>query len=368
MIKNAFLISGLFISTTLSAQITVTLSDMPNVSDSIIVSVASSIGASDPSLTGAGYSWDYSSLTPSKQQFVRFDSPQTFGTPFNYLFNSNNTSYGKNNYQFTTIPLPGANISSAYDFFKMTASELRQIGSGYTVNGIPIPFLYTSQDIIYNFPMDYLNVDSCDYKFGLPIPSLGYYGEKGHRVNIIDGWGAITTPFGTFQTLRVKSTISSIDTIYYSALSFGTNITRPLRYEYKWLATGMKIPVLEIDANVSAGTTSISNVMYIDSTRTGVPQVGIVENTASNLNVQVFPNPCVDKIMLQYSLSNTSKIKISITDLIGKKITDIVDETQISGTHQKLISLVDFDLTPGIYFLNLQTNNFEKTKKIVVAK
>ena len=75
---------------------------------------------------------------------------------------------------------------------------------------------------------------------------MGYYGQSGHRVNLVDGWGTLITPFGTFQTLRVISTIDAIDTVYNTSLSAGTNIPRPLKYEFKWLATGKKIPVLNL--------------------------------------------------------------------------------------------------------------------------
>jgi hypothetical protein len=359
MTKNILFLAGLFISIALNAQITVSLADTPTAGDSVKVSVNTSVGSSDPTLTGANYTWDYSSLTPTSQQYEKFDTPQSFISPFNFLFNSNNTSYGQNNYEFTTISLPGASITSAYDFYKETGSQLKQVGSGYTINSTPIPFIYSSADVIYNFPIDYLNNDSCDFKFGLPIPNTGYYGETGHRVNIVDGWGEITTPFGTFQVLRLTSTIKAIDSIYSTSLSLGTNVSRPLRYEFKWLAAGMTIPVLKIDANVVAGNLTVTNVRYVDSTRTGVPQVGIAENTLNNLNVTVYPNPCVNEINLKYNLVTATPIKISITDIIGKTVVQVSNENQISGAHQKSISIPDLKLTSGIYFLNLQTTDFK---------
>lgn len=371
MEKITLLVVGLYIYSGLNAQtpITITASDMPNENDSVLVSVNSTVGASDPLLTGANYNWDYSSLMPTTQQFEKFDAPQTFTSPFNFLFNPGNTSYGRNNYEFASIALPGGTqISAAYDFFKETTSQFKQIGAGYTVNGIPIPFLYAPVDVIYTFPMNHLNTDSCNYKYGLNIPGLGYYGQSGHRVNQVDGWGTLTTPFGTFQTLRVKSSINAVDTIFYNSFGFGTKITRPLKYEFKWLATGMKIPILKIDANVVGGNISVSAVRYIDSSRADVPQVGIVEDAKNNLELTVFPNPCVNDVMLQYNLASTSFVKISITNLVGKTLVDIVDGTQKIGLHRKSISIADCHLSPGIYFLNLQTNNCTEIQKIVVTR
>ncbi len=371
MKKNTFLIAGIFVSALLSAQtaITITSSDMPNADDAVKVSVNNSIGTANPSLTGANYNWDYSSLTPSVQQFEKFDNPLSFTAPYNILFNPFNTSYGRDNYEFSTISFSGGTeITAAYDFYKETSSQFKQIGAGFTVNGVPIPFLYSQDDIIYEFPMNHLNTDNCDYKYGLDIPGMGYYGQSGHRINLVDGWGTLTTPFGTFQTLRVISTIDAVDTVYTTSSGAGINIPLPLKYEFKWLADGMKIPVLKIEARDIAGNIIVSNVRYIDITRSGVPQVGIVENVATNLELAIYPNPCVNEVMVKYNLPTTAHIKIHITDVIGKTIANVTDETQISGTHQKSISIADFNISPGVYFLNLQTDNFKEIQKIVVAR
>lgn len=371
MKKITSLVAGIFISTILIAQtpITITSSDMPNENDEVLVSVNNNIGAIDPSLTGANFNWDFSSLTPNVQQFEKFDSPLTFTSPYNYLFNPFNTSYGRNNYEFSTISLPGGTeITAAYDFYKESSSQYKQIGAGFTVNNMPIPFLYAQEDIIYEFPMNHLNTDDCNYKYGLDIPGMGYYGQSGHRVNLVDGWGTLITPFGTFQTLRVISTIDAIDTVYNTSLSAGTNIPRPLKYEFKWLATGKKIPVLKIEATDIAGNITVSNVRYTDSTRAGVPQVGIAENKALGMELAVYPNPCVDEIKVNYKLPTTTHVKISITNVIGKTIANVVDQTQLSGAHQKSISIADLHLNSGIYFINLQTDKFKEIQKIVVSR
>ena len=371
MIKNTFLVSFIFISFALSAQtpITINSSDMPNVNDAILVSVNNNIGLADPTLTGANYTWDFSALTPNVQQFENFDSPLTFTSPYNFLFNPFNTSYGRDNYEFSTISLPGgAEITAAYDFFKESSSQFKQIGAGFTLNTGPIPFLYSQDDIIYEFPMNYLNTDDCNYEYGLDIPEIGYYGQSGHRVNLVDGWGTLTTPFGTFQTLRIKSIIDAVDTIYNASLASGANIPRPLQYEFKWLATGYKIPVLKIEASNIAGIITVSDVRYTDSARSGVPQVGILENTLSEMGLVVYPNPCANEVVVKYNLPAPARIKLSITNLIGSTIANIADQPQIAGRYQKSISIANLNLSSGVYFLTLQADNFKEIKKIVVAR
>ena len=355
-------------SGSLAAQISIVSSDMPNSGDSVLISVTSSIDTNYVDSTGANYTWDYSTLTPDFQRYEKFDSPLTFPIPFNFLFNPINTSYGNENNILTNLPIPGITLDMAYDFLKESSSKFRQIGAGYTINGIPLPFLYSSDDIIYNFPMDYLDTDSCDYKFGLPIPSIGYYGSEGHRVNVVDGWGTLITPFGTFNTLRVKSTIATVDTVALDALGFGTDIPQPLRYEFKWLATAMQIPVLKIDASAVLGTFTITNVEYQDTLLPGVPQLSIADYSNHNFNSIVYPNPAVDNTILQYTLKEKSTLKITLTDIVGKIISVIADESQNVGTFQKQINVSELNLSDGVYFLILQTNSGKAVHRMVVSK
>jgi hypothetical protein len=369
MNKNLLLPVFIVVAITLKAQITITSFDMPNANDSILVSIVAAsdyANVSDPTATGTAFTWDYSALQPNMQQYEKYDAPQDFTTPYNYLFNPFNTSYGRDNYEFSTIPLPNTNISAAYDFFWEDLTKLKQVGAGFIINNIPIPFLYDQDDIIYQFPLTAGSTSSCNYKYGLDIPNTGYYGQSGTRNNLVDGWGTLTTPFGTFQTLRVKSTIDATDTVYNNSLQVGTTIPRPLKYEYKWLANGKKIPVLKIETTVIAGTEAISNVRYIDSTRAGVPQVGIAEKTAFNLNSTVFPNPCVNELTVAYQLPLTTQVKIQNSNVVGKTVFTGINELQNGGLHKTSISTAE--LAPGIYFLSLQTANYKEVQKIIVTK
>jgi Secretion system C-terminal sorting domain len=364
--KKIVLALPLFITASLTAQITITSADMPNAGDSILLSVTNTVGAIDPALTGPSYNWDFSTLTPNFQRPEKFDSPFSFPTPFNILFNIFNTSYGKDNNTITSIPLPGVSFDAAYDFMKESSSKLKQIGAGFTINAIPLPFLYGSDDIVYTFPMNYLNQDSCDYKYGLDIPTVGYYGQTGHRVNIVDGWGMVTTPYGTFNALRVKSKIAAIDSI--NILGFGTNIPRPLKYEYKWLATAKQIPVLQIDASDLFGTITVTNVQYIDTIVPGVPYLGIAENQSSSFNSTAFPNPCIENISIGYNLQEKAAIHISFIDVLGKTVATVLNETKTAGNYQQQISIADLNLVNGVYFLVLQTDKAREVHKIVVGK
>ena len=245
------------------AQITITSADMPNVNDNIRVSVKNELAEFDPTATGANYYWDFSNLVPDSQRLVQFVSP--ISTPYFFFAAS---SYGTQNYTPDQFPfaLLGSAPTNVYDFYKETSASFAMTGQGLTVNGLTIPAFYSSNDIIYKFPMNYGNVDSSSSGFNLPLPSIGAYGKKQFRKNTVDGWGTLVTPYGSFNTLRVVSEIQASDSIYLDTIGFGFSIPRQVRYEYKWLTQGKKIPLLQIDATQGfVGGVTVDRVVWRDS-------------------------------------------------------------------------------------------------------
>jgi gliding motility-associated-like protein len=115
--------------------------------------------------------------------------------------------------------------------------------------------------------LNYGNIDSSNSGYANAVPGIGYFAKRQKRVNMVDGWGMLTTPYGTFNTLRVKSVITVTDSIYFDTLGFGFNLPLPTVYEFKWLAQGKKLPVLEIDAAAALiGTAlTVTDVLFQDS-------------------------------------------------------------------------------------------------------
>ncbi|HSH68114.1 MAG TPA: T9SS type A sorting domain-containing protein [Bacteroidia bacterium] len=359
-----FLNLSLLFTLTSVAQITITSADMPDVNDSLYVSTTLSVGTHNPAETGANFNWDYADLKPALQLSQKFVGPTKFPSIYSFLFNSFNTSYGKNNPLLTSLPIPGVNITVAYDFYKESAASLNQVGVGFEINEIPLPFIYKHPDFIYRFPMEYLKTDSCNFDFGLAVPGYGYYGQKGHRHNIVDGWGQLTTPFGTFSTLRILSLVDITDTLYLESDSIGVPFKRPLKYEYKWLAAGSKIPVLQIDGMLVSNQ-PVYTATFIDSLRKDVIHVGIDETSKEDPGATVYPNPARDQFRLSYQVNEKSLVTITVMDMLGKEVLQAFNEIQPAGTHDQIINVSA--LPSGIYFVKVGTGTSASVQKISVV-
>jgi len=349
------------------SQITIGQSDMPSSGDTLRVSYA--LDTLNPAITGANHTWNYAHLTANSQWVENFDAPSTFVFPFNFLFNVANTSYGREQYTPDSIPGVGISMDNAYGFFKKSSSSLKQNGLGLSLNSLPVPFQYNPQDVIYNFPLNYGDRDSCDSQFGPPsiIPLPYYYGQKIHRVNEVDGWGTLITPFGSFQTLRIKSTLAIRDTFADSS-GVGFAFPRPLQYEYKWLKQGGKVPYLQVNATEIAGSQLVTQISYRDSMRSGTVQIGINETSNSDFDMQVFPNPANEYAFVQYTLDNSSEVKIEMLDMNGKRVSLLRDAKQTSGPHIEIIDLRSLDLKHGTYLVCISAGNGKAVRRVVVRR
>lgn len=267
---------SLVFSAVASAQITITQSDMPAApilgqADSLRYSTASIVTSNiDVTQTGANFTWNFSNLQPSGQGVSEYkSSAQTFYSVFGFGF----TAIGLKQPDLT-FPVQGINLgfTDVYDFYNSTSSKFETKGTGLTVTLIPKVGLYTDPDVIYNLPLNFADHDSDTFRYYLDslsfpgIPVAVSYLKKGTRVNTVDGWGSITTPFGTFNCIRVKSVITEIDSIMTGFFNFPFPNNR---VEYKWLAkttgsTKMKIPVLEVVGTETSGVFTPTSIKYRD--------------------------------------------------------------------------------------------------------
>jgi hypothetical protein len=108
----------------------------------------------------------------------------------------------------------------------------------------------------------------------------------------------------------------------------------------------------------------------IDSTRYGTITMNInkISNfiTAKFILEQNYPNPFNSSTIIKFDIPKSGFIKLTISDLLGKEIESPVNEYKIPGIYQYIFN--SGNLSSGIYFYRLQTDNFVQTKKMVVIK
>ncbi|MBT7041575.1 MAG: T9SS type A sorting domain-containing protein [Bacteroidetes bacterium] len=223
-----------------SAQITITSSDLPKPNDTARYSIADPISITNIDSSGANYTWDYSNLKAQKQQLNEY-VPSSKTAYMLYFFGA--TKFGL--LVTEALNLGVIQLTNVYDFYDNTSSVYKRIGMGITFSGFPLAsdFSDKDEDEVYQFPLDYGDRDSTTFHFNFNLATLVTYSTSGYRINEVDGWGKITTPYGVFDCIRIKTTINSNDTITYNGMPFGIPNNS---VEYKWLAKGEKFPILKV--------------------------------------------------------------------------------------------------------------------------
>ncbi len=326
------------------AQITITDADMPNIGDTLRYSVPLpvSVVGYDFIQTGANHTWNYSNLMHASQDidtFVSVTSAPIFYYP-SFVGKATIAHKGE------SVSMASFSLTNVYDFFKETTSYFAQVGFAAQFNGIPLPTVYSSPDYIYRFPLTYGDVDSCEFTYNITVPTLFSYSSESARHNTVDGWGMLTTPFGTFQTIRIKSVVTSRDSVASDSLPFPippmTNVTT----EYKWLANGYRSPLLTvITRNVGQ-----PEITYLDHYR---PNTGIKEKTGDVIALKpvVYPNPSEGIVYVELSSTgNASMVHYSVLDSSGRIL---LAGTETNKSDSFIINLSE--LQSGLYFLILQS-------------
>jgi hypothetical protein len=253
-----------------------------------------------------------------------------------------------------------------YNFYNNSSSSYGLIGYAAQVNAIPIPLKYNNADRIYRFPLNFGNIDSTNSTATISLPSLGYFGETKKRKNTVDGWGTLTTPYGTFQVLRVKSVIYQKDSLSLDTIPFPIPIIERNIIEYKWIGKNNGIPLLEIvETSFGIIPSFTTTINYIDSVRNLNP-VSVEKVVSATESIKVFPNPASNQFSISYTLNKPTEFDIRLFDLTGKEIKIIEKGSKEKGSSHQTFNVQNEKLIRGIYFIKFQFDKTNYTKKLVI--
>ncbi len=98
--------------------------------------------------------------------------------------------------------------------------------------------------------------------------------------------------------------------------------------------------------------------------------VGIIPistNIPDNFKLfQNYPNPFNPETNIKFDLKKREAVKLTVYDLLGKEITQLVNEELSAGTYS--IKFNGSNYSSGVYFYKLQTADYSETKKMFLVK
>ncbi len=354
-------------------QITVSQTDMPQPGDTIRLSTCNSnAGLPNPALTGTNYLWDYTALIPFTQTVDTFLAVSSTPLAYQFFFN-NGLMYPA--YKATvaqaapSLPALGpVTITKVINYYKDESSNYESVGYGAIINGLPTSVKDDTIDVMYVFPMTYGNSDSCRSSSQVSISGLGYYSTHQKRVNHVDGWGTLKTPFGSFNTLRVKTVLFSFDSLNIDTpihIGFSTPVTGQI--QYKWFANGFGLPILQVNEQIVAGNPVFTSAVYRDSARKAL--LGLNQINSSINNCLVYPNPGSGNFTFQVdgNYAPSGNYGVKIYNMTGQVVYNNIFITP----HQNPSFNVNLCNQPsGLYIYTLVNDRGERvaTGRLVISR
>ncbi len=247
-----------------NAQITIVRNDLPVMNDAVRIT-NTDISGIDYTQTGADFSWNFSHLPDRGEEVMEYKA--ALQTDYRLYF-LGLTYFGLKGEDLT---IGGYGLKDIYNFYEIDNSKYGIKGIGVKFQDAPLAAVYSKLDKIFSLPMRFGQKDSNQYAFKVDIPSLGTYKGDGIRVTEVDGWGNITTPYGTFPCLRTKSVVNGTDSVIATVFGFEIKLGLPVsKIEYQWWAKGQKSPVMNIEGRM-VGNNFLPAKTYYRGTDISVP-------------------------------------------------------------------------------------------------
>jgi hypothetical protein len=341
------------------AQLTLIENDFASPGDTVRIS-QTFVTTNDPTISGAGLTWDYSSLSAASQ-FVREFTSIGF-SPVQFTFGIAAPQQYQASYFIpeNALPIDQVNgflpvtLSDARSYQKSMTDSITKVGFSVKVGGVDVAFKSDTIETKYKFPMTYQQVfNTKGYTFIDLSPAAEFKLKQLRYVtSTIDGYGQLILPFGTFEVIRVKREINEIDSIYQSFFGAPSWFGAPpfQTTEYEWIGQNKKDVLLKIVVNNANGTEQIQSIEYQDI------YLGLDASLEENdFHASVYPNPTTNIFEIQ---SNSFLKSVYLFDSKGT----ILETTSNLNSQNSSFDLGHY--SPGIYFLKLDSSCGSKTIRV----
>lgn len=356
---NNLLLILLSLSSYSFSQITIHSTDMPEVNDTLRMSRALLDASIDFQSTGPDFNWDFSNLQNNNQKLNTYSPVSSSGSTTQFVFGTMAASRYKASYYIPNEDLPLNNLpsflpitfSDINQFLKVNTDALTMVGLSMNVNGQTIPAKPDTIETKYVFPLNYGDSYSSRGYINLDLNPIydANWRQRRKRTTEVDGWGEVTTPYGTFSALRIHHRIVESDSIRVSIGGFNNwvGVQVPVSHEYEWRAVGEKEPILLIKTNETSGVENVTSIEYRNEFILGVDE--------NSLSFDIYPNPATNHLTVE-SKTGLSAYEIITAD--GR----IVQSGVLNGT----VNWMNIEtLESGTYLLRASSESKSSIQRFV---
>lgn len=192
--------------------------------------------------------------------------------------------------------------------------------------------------------------------------------EAGHWLGLWHIWGddgsscsgtdnVTDTPNQADENYTCPSTNGAVVTDACTSSSPGVNYQNYMDYSddrcMAMFTAGQKARMQAVMANcIRRNSLASSNVCNA---------VGIKENTM-DIQAEIYPNPAKDELHIDYSLTSSQDINVSIINTLGQTLKELIIEKTTNGNLRIDIS----SIPSGVYFISIKTISSSKVNRLVI--
>ncbi len=318
-----------------NAQVIIT-DIQPEVGDQFIMRMTTSEMSTGQS--GANAEWDFSTMGAMYMLDYTVTNPEE--------------ALGFESFPESTVAWVGTilDVGTIQGFLSFEDGTMYDHGS-YAEDYFNILTTYNEPITRFRFPINALDLDtiSTTYTGTTAVGDLYTLNYVGTREYVVDGYGSIITPLGSFPN-AVRVAAIQVET------TTGVMLIKDITYEYSWFVPEYPVPIMTIsntetwDMGEYEGVVFSNVYLYEYNVASG-----IAENDLPALNL--FPNPAQNEITIQSDFRGQAVLNIYTVD--GKK----VDEYNIRN-----IETIDISaLIPGFYIAEVRSDGslYSRTRFVV---
>jgi PKD repeat protein len=148
------------------------------------------------------------------------------------------------------------------------------------------------------------------------------YKVQTKRINHVEGWGSLTTPYSNFASvLKLRTELFHTDTLFFDTLTIPIPPTTDV--EFSWFEPNTKIPVLKVSGNEANGNIIYSQIEFTDTIRCIQPQAlsvysPLIPFTNTEIN---FNNTSVNSDTYQWDFDDPSSGTLNTSTLANPSHT-----------------------------------------------
>jgi len=314
---SKFLLTTAIIASTASSQITITSSDVPHTIGDWMVSTGDSVPQVTIGLAGGPQHWEFQLVNPCAVETTRIrpidESPVLDSFPTANLLYVTETAFD---------PVGGTH----YTHYDLSPSSLLGLGWVAQIPPLTTVVVYYPASMELRFPVGYDSTWTSDFSYTVIIDSLlsSYIITAVDRESMIDAWGTVTTPMGTFDALRSKTTSTTITDTYFMGMLLWSDTSHTIGFSWMVHDYGAIVNVLgdSVPQDTVILTPSCYSMMTYSTVSVEEDRLPLLVGPS---DARVLGNPTSLPVRIELDVEQRQEAIVEIYDLSGRLVNRFKD-------------------------------------------